>query len=133
MKYILPLLTSAMFLAVGCATRTEQPVAVAVPSPPAYIARHADVLDSVASDVQILDVRMVRNTEHLFAQALLQNLRSSDCSLRYRYTWYNASGIEIRAAASPWRDIKLAPQERREISSAAPTPECVDFHLSLSR
>ena len=67
----------------------------------------------------------------LKVQVEVQNRTNARQLINYRFDWIDASGMQIETPMSNWKAVSLAGQESKLISAVSPTPDAVDFRLSL--
>ncbi len=67
----------------------------------------------------------------LKVQAELRNRTNDRQLVNYRFDWVDAAGMQIDTSLSKWQQLSLAAKENKLISAVAPTPDAVDFRLSL--
>jgi len=51
--------------------------------------------------------------------------------IKYRFTWFDKSGMAVDSILSTWHELTVIPGETVHIQSVAPTPECKDFSITL--
>ena len=51
--------------------------------------------------------------------------------VRYKFDWFDASGMAVRGILSDWRETTIIPGETAYFQAIAPTPACKDFKLSI--
>ena len=87
---------------------------------------------SLEKNLGIISVNESRVSGNMLkVQATLQNTKRSDRTFHYNFTWIRQDGMEQAAPANSWRTITLKGGEIRAISAVAPSPQVVDFRLSL--
>ena len=64
-------------------------------------------------------------------QAKLVNSSSANRKIRYKFSWFDASGMESGGVTADWRVLELEGGEARHISAVATNPNAVDFSLKL--
>lgn len=67
----------------------------------------------------------------LQVQAEIRNRTLDRQVVNYRFDWIDSSGMQVKTSLSNWKTLSLAAKENRLISAVAPTPDAVDFRLSL--
>jgi len=51
--------------------------------------------------------------------------------IRYKFTWFDNTGMKVETVLSDWQDMYILPGETVQFQSVAPTPACKDFRLNL--
>jgi Predicted periplasmic lipoprotein len=102
-------------------------------STPDYIRDERVVTDkSLAKSLGVISVSEAQVSGNLLkVQATLQNTKRSDQTFHYNFSWIRQDGMEQAAPANSWRTITLKGGEIRSVSGVAPSPQVVDFRLSL--
>lgn len=67
----------------------------------------------------------------LEAQVRGQNVTARDVQFEYRFVWIDKDGVRIDTEMSPWKPLTLHAKEVAFINGMAPTPEAVDFLMSV--
>ncbi|MDO6561818.1 DUF1425 domain-containing protein [Amphritea sp. 1_MG-2023] len=60
------------------------------------------------------------------------NRSNSSKTLRYKFTWFDAAGFEIKGLTSRWEALKTEPKEPILINRIATSPEAVSYQVFLS-
>ena len=99
--------------------------------------------------VAVADERLV--TDELFAQAAVvtgliegttpeglrvveaevQNTTNGHVPFRYRTSWYDQVGLEVRAPTVVWRHVVLPPGAIRRVTAVAPSASAFDFRMEF--
>ena len=93
----------------------------------------------LADDPTIADQINVAAVEHRMVGDLLQahvTLKSNrDRSLRiqYRFSWYDATGVEIDAGTKPYHDVVLEGRDAISVTSLAPSPDAKEFKIRIKK
>lgn len=66
-----------------------------------------------------------------FAQAWSGITGDNPYKIRYKFTWYDKSGMAMDTLLSDWQDITVIPGETVYLQSVAPNKDCSDFRISL--
>lgn len=69
----------------------------------------------------------------LAVQARLRNGQPHERKLEYQWEWLDGRGVVVSSSSSLWTPIAIRPGEMASVQGTAPTPECVDFRLKLSK
>jgi len=64
-------------------------------------------------------------------EAEVQNTTKVHQPFRYRYSWYNEAGMEVRAPTVVWQHESIPPGSMRRLTSIAPNHRAHDFRLEL--
>jgi uncharacterized protein YcfL len=64
-------------------------------------------------------------------QVELLNRTDARQLVNYRFDWIDNAGMQVDTSLSNWKAVSLAGKESKLISAVAPTPDAVDFRLSL--
>lgn len=51
--------------------------------------------------------------------------------IRYKFTWFDKSGMEVETLLSDWQNKTVIPGETIYLQSVAPSRDCNDFRISL--
>ncbi len=65
------------------------------------------------------------------AQVIIRNRKSSSQTINYAWEWYDTNGMLVPSYASAYKQLRLAGDEQRALSTIAPKPQAVDFILKL--
>jgi uncharacterized protein YcfL len=64
-------------------------------------------------------------------EAEVQNVTKVHQSFRYRYSWYDDRGLEVRAPTVVWVHETVPPGSLRRLTAVAPTARAYDFRLEM--
>jgi len=64
-------------------------------------------------------------------EAEIQNMTDAHVPFRYRTSWYDDRGLEVRGATVVWRHVTLPPGAIRRVSAVAPSPSAHDFRMEF--
>ncbi|HWQ39572.1 MAG TPA: YcfL family protein [Burkholderiales bacterium] len=81
-------------------------------------------------DVGIVQMRCVVNEGILRVDVDLENEKSRNQSLEYRFLWFEPDGMSV-APEEAWKPLILYPDERRTIRTVAPGVNAQDFRLLI--
>lgn len=81
-------------------------------------------------DVGIVEMRCVSNEGILRVDVDLENEKSRNQPLQYRFLWFEANGMSV-APEEAWKPLMLYPDERRTIRTVAPGVHAQDFRLLI--
>ena len=139
MKYAL---AAAMAAAAGCISSVNTTENADKNMTPTHIADTRFVTDGFLRDRLAL-----RNVRFSPAPGGLQQVQVEATSLRvgfwdqafgpdryhvrYKFTWFDNSGMAVETVLSDWQDKWIMPGETVQFQSVAPTPACKDFRLNL--
>ena len=65
------------------------------------------------------------------AQVVIRNRKSSSITINYAWEWYDTNGMLVSSYASAYKQLRLAGDEQKALSTIAPKPQAVDFVLKL--
>jgi uncharacterized protein YcfL len=65
------------------------------------------------------------------AQVIVRNRKSSSITINYAWDWYDINGMLVPSYASTYKQLRLAGDEQKALSTIAPKPTAVDFVLKL--
>lgn len=64
-------------------------------------------------------------------EAEVQNLTKVHQGFRYRYSWFDERGLEVRAPTVVWVHESVPPGSLRRLTAIAPTERAHDFRLEI--
>ena len=64
-------------------------------------------------------------------EAEVQNVTNTHVPYRYRVSWYNDRGLEVRAPTVVWRHEVLPPGAIRRVTAVAPSQAAHDFRIEF--
>jgi len=67
----------------------------------------------------------------LRAGVRLYNRSSQQQTLRYRFSWFDGNGFELKGLAGRWEQQPLRPNEPVMIDRVAPSPKAVSYRIQL--
>jgi len=65
------------------------------------------------------------------AQVIIRNRKSSSQTVNYAWEWYDTNGMVVPSYASSYKQLRLAGDEQKALTTIAPKPSAVDFVLKL--
>jgi uncharacterized protein YcfL len=83
-------------------------------------------------DVQVREMRCVVHDGLLRVDVDIENDRSRNQQVEYRFLWFEPNGMSI-GPEEVWKPLVLYPNERRIIRTAAPSVRALDFQLVVKR
>lgn len=83
-------------------------------------------------DVTVREMRCVVNDGLLRVDVDVENDRSRNQQVEYRFLWFEPNGMSI-GPEEVWKPLVLYPNERRTIRTAAPSVRALDFQLVVKR
>lgn len=60
-----------------------------------------------------------------------QNITAKDVQFEYRFIWLDKDGVRLDTEMSVWKPLALHAKEIAMLSGLAPTPQAVDFLMSV--
>ncbi len=122
MQIRIGVLAAAALTLLGCQTQPQQPV------------EHPQLLigPRAQSYLQIEAVQEGYASSNLLrAGVRLYNRSSQEQLLRYRFSWFDASGFELKGLSGRWEQLPLRPAEPVMIDRVAPSPKAVSYRIQL--
>lgn len=119
----------AISLTAGCATSGLQAGNADYMSSP-YL-----VVDDLVLADQISIVRVDRDIvgETMRAHVTLKSNRARSLRLLYRFSWYDANGMEIDGGGKPYRDLIIEGKDAVSVTSMAPSPYAREFKIRVRK
>jgi hypothetical protein len=81
-------------------------------------------------DVDIVEMRCVSSEGILRIDIDLENEKTRNQPLEYRFVWYEANGMSV-SPEEAWKPLMLYPDERRTIRTVSPGVNAQDFKLLI--
>lgn len=125
----------ALFLA-GCKTKGPIPPSESCPgyeeagSTKLLVRKKVQFLGD--PEIDIRELRCVTINGLLRIDIDLENDKSRNQQIEYRFFWYEANGMSA-APDEAWKPLILYPDEKRTISTLAPTVSAKDFSMVIKR
>lgn len=89
---------------------------------------------SFALNLELVRDARTRTPEgFLHAQVTLKNTNRHDYSCQYQFMWFDAAGMTMKHARTPWRPLVLHGRETKELDAVAPIQGAEDFRLKIRR
>lgn len=83
-------------------------------------------------EIDIREMRCVVNDGLLRIDIDIENDKSRNQQIEYRFFWYEPNGMSA-APDEAWKPLILYPDEKRTIRTLAPSVNAQDFSLSIKR
>jgi uncharacterized protein YcfL len=121
---------AALFLA-GCASNVNTYERAESQATPNYIADKRVITDNtLAGTVRVVSINQSTVSGNLLkVQATVENLRSSQRTVNYKFEWIDQDGMALDSANETWKSLPLQGRESTTISTVAVSPRAVDFKL----
>ncbi|HMP72486.1 MAG TPA: YcfL family protein [Kiritimatiellia bacterium] len=93
----------------------------------------------VADDPQLADQITIVTVSHDFvgdlmrAHVTMRSNRGRSLQIQYRFSWYDANGMEIDPASRPYRDVTLQGRDTVSVNSVAPSPHAAEFKIRVRK
>ena len=89
---------------------------------------------SFALNLELVRDARTRTPEgFLHAQATLKNTNRHDYSCQYQFTWFDAAGMAMPHALTPWKPLVLHGRETKELDAVSSVQGAADFRLKVRR
>lgn len=88
---------------------------------------------SLADQISIAKVAHDRVGDIMRANVTLKSNRMRSLRLQYRFSWYDANGMEIDGTGKPYRDLILEGKDAVPVSSVAPSPYATEFKVRVRK
>jgi uncharacterized protein YcfL len=123
---------TTLFLA-GCASNVNTYERAESQAAPNYIADKRVITDNtLAGTVRVVSINQSTVSGNLLkVQATLENLRSSQRTVNYKFEWIDQDGMALDSANETWKSLPLQGRESTTISTVAVSPRAVDFKLKF--
>ncbi len=87
-----------------------------------------------AQHVAVEDVHSHRTAEgYLAVLVQVRNKYSEDFPIQYKFTWFDANGMEVQPNGRPWEQVTLHGGESVPLSATGPEPTVVRFTMRARR
>jgi uncharacterized protein YcfL len=116
--------SSLLALSLGVAAKTAAPAATA------GIAEKL-ILRGGLNGLQVVDLRALKKNDVLVVQAEIQNTKSKDLRLYYRFRWTDEDGMQI-GNGEVWKPLMFLGKQSQFIKGIAPGPKAADFEIEMS-
>lgn len=86
----------------------------------------------LARSLQIVDMK-ASTTENglLKASVSLISKKRGTREFQYKFSWYDATGIEVEPEASPWKPVIIYGKEAKSLQDVAPNATVTEFRVKL--
>lgn len=81
--------------------------------------------------LQAVDLRALKKNDILVVQAEIQNTKSKDLRLFYRFRWIDADGMQV-GSGEVWKPLMFLGKQSQFIKGIAPSPKADDFEIEMS-
>ncbi len=100
---------------------------------PNYIADKRVITDNtLAGTVRVVSINQATVSGNLLKiQATVENLKSSQQTVNYKFEWFDQDGMAVNSANETWKSLPLQGRETTTISTVAVSPKAVDFKLKF--
>ncbi len=85
----------------------------------------------MARGIQIVDLETGYAGNLLKANVTLVSKYSDTQNFKYKFSWFDADGVEIDANSTPWIPMLLYGNETKTIQGVAPNPTAKKFKIKL--
>lgn len=125
--------TGALLFLVGCANNVNTYERAESQAAPNYIADKRVITDNtLAGTVRVVSINQSTVSGNLLkVQATVENLRSSQRTVNYKFEWIDQDGMALDSANETWKSLPLQGRESTTISTVAVSPRAVDFKLKF--
>ena len=123
---------TVLFLA-GCASNVNTYERAQAQATPNYVADKRVITDNtLAGTVRVVSINQSTVSGNLLkVQATVENLRSSQRTVNYKFEWIDQDGMALDSANETWKSLPLQGRESTTISTVAVSPRAVDFKLKF--
>lgn len=118
------LASSLLALSLGAGAKTAEPAASA------GIAEKL-ILRGGLKGLQVVDLRALKKNDILVVQAEIQNTKSKDLRLYYRFRWIDEDGMQV-GNGEVWKPLMFLGKQSQFIKGIAPSPKVADFEIEMS-
>lgn len=88
---------------------------------------------SIGDQISIVKVAHDHVGEIMRANITLQNNRSRSLQVQYRFSWFDANGMELDGQGKPYRDMVIQGKDTINVTSVAPSPAATEFKIRLRK
>ena len=133
-KNIALFLGLALCLFVGCASTADLEGIATSAKNPSVAPRYVILNNSgLASDIRIEALKIAFAGDILKANVSLISKTSSTLNLQYRFSWYNAQGMEVEPAVGTWIPLTVYGKESKTVTGVAPNSSVKEFRIKIRR
>jgi len=87
--------------------------------------------DALANKITISDMRTRETAGLLEVSLTLSNLTSSDKSVAYRFSWFDADEFEVEAGTDAWTPVNLHGAQSISVQGVAPNGSVKSYRLNV--
>lgn len=87
--------------------------------------------DSLARDIQIVDMKSDFVGNLLRAQVSLVNKDNDTINFQFKFSWFEESGREIDPDTDAWTPVTLYGNESKSLQGVAPNPNAKEFKIKI--
>lgn len=87
--------------------------------------------DSLARDIQIVDMKSDFVGNLLRAQVSLVNKDNDTINFQFKFSWFEESGREIDPDTDAWTPVILYGKESKSLQGVAPNPNAKEFKIKI--
>ena len=100
---------------------------------PTYVSDKRVITDNtLAGTVRVVSINQATVSGNLLKiQATIENLRSSQRTVNYKFEWFDQDGMAVNSPNETWKSLPLQGRETTTISTVAISPKAVDFKLKF--
>lgn len=119
-----------VLLLTGCATSGLE--ATGKPGAEKEFAKHLVIHnESLAGAVMISDMLSRKSGDLLEVNVVLTNLTSTDKSMQYRFSWFDADNFEVEQDSRAWVPVVLHGNASVSMKAVAPTAAVTTYKLNV--
>ena len=85
------------------------------------------------SQVEIIDSGLRQKGDMNEAYVTLKSRRNRSLWIRYKFSWYDADGVEIDPGTKPYRDVVIEGRDEVSATSMAPNPQAKEFKFRVAK
>ena len=122
------MITASLFM-LGCATAGIQAGDASYSSSPYLIVDDP----SLADQISVVRVSHDIVGDIMRAHVTLKSNRARSLRIQYRFSWYDANGMEIDGTGKPYRDLIIEGKDAVSVTSMAPSPYAQEFKIRVRK
>ncbi len=88
---------------------------------------------TLASQVQVASVDHEMIGGLMRALVTLKSNRNRTLWIQYRFSWYDANGVELDPGSTPYRDLQLQGRDAVSVTSMAPNEQAREFKIRIRK
>lgn len=136
MKRLVPSLLAAAAVAIlaGCAAPNTTGVTASVAPDENGVYQQYLQADNtrLARQILVRDVRCDQTANGFMrARCTLTSARNKTTQIQYKFTWFDAAGMEIAPDAETWRVLSIEGRDTRPVMGIAPTAAAESFRIRI--